>query len=99
MCDHTPSCPAADASDARSAHIRTPHPEQGWCLLCNGVISFDDGAPSSPMATSSPRPRTPRDPTGTLARLARVAAQEPPGREPLGEQWCQPAGEGPLVEP
>jgi len=23
--------------------VVAPHPEQGWCLLCNGVILFDDG--------------------------------------------------------
>ena len=43
MCDHNPCCPAAVAADARSAHVRSAHPEQGWCLLCNGVIIFDDG--------------------------------------------------------
>ena len=43
MCEHIPCCPSADAVDAREAHVRTPHPEQGWCLLCNGVIFFDDG--------------------------------------------------------
>jgi hypothetical protein len=23
--------------------VRTAHHEQGWCLLCNGVVLFDDG--------------------------------------------------------
>jgi hypothetical protein len=44
MCEHHPSCPAADSADACTAHIRADHHEQGWCLLCNGVIVFDDGA-------------------------------------------------------
>jgi hypothetical protein len=43
MCEHVPCCPSADADDCRSAHVRVPHPEQGWCLLCNGVVLFDDG--------------------------------------------------------
>jgi uncharacterized protein DUF5999 len=43
MCDHHPHCPSADEPDACTAHVRTAHPEQGWCLLCNGVIFFDDG--------------------------------------------------------
>jgi hypothetical protein len=43
MCEHSPCCPSADSADACAAHVRTPHPEQGWCLLCNGVIFFDDG--------------------------------------------------------
>ena len=43
MCAHNPHCPSAEARDARSAHEIAPHHEQGWCLLCNGVILFDDG--------------------------------------------------------
>lgn len=23
--------------------VSAAHPEQGWNLLCNGVVSFDDG--------------------------------------------------------
>jgi hypothetical protein len=43
MCAHNPDCPSADTHDACSAHVVAPHHEQGWCLLCNGVILFDDG--------------------------------------------------------
>jgi len=43
MCNHYPHCPTAEASNACTAHVRTRHPEQGWYLLCNGVILFDDG--------------------------------------------------------
>ena len=43
MCRHNPPCPAASSSNPCSAHIRAAHHEQGWCLLCNGVILFDDG--------------------------------------------------------
>jgi hypothetical protein len=43
MCAHDPHCPSAYTRDARCAHVVVPHPEQGWCLLCNGVILFDDG--------------------------------------------------------
>jgi len=25
-----------------AAHIVVSHPEQGWNLLCNGVVEFDD---------------------------------------------------------
>jgi hypothetical protein len=41
-CPHHPRCPGADAPDRDAAHIRSAHPEQGWNLLCNGVIIFDD---------------------------------------------------------
>lgn len=43
MCTHHPRCPSADSSDALAAAIVAPHPEQGWLLLCNGVVRFDDG--------------------------------------------------------
>jgi Family of unknown function (DUF5999) len=42
MCPHQPSCPPADHPDRDAAHTVAFHPEQGWSLLCNGVIVFDD---------------------------------------------------------
>jgi uncharacterized protein DUF5999 len=39
MCSHQPTCPS---SDTAVPHIVAAHPEQGWNLLCNGVIVFDD---------------------------------------------------------
>ncbi|HMA45974.1 MAG TPA: DUF5999 family protein [Frankiaceae bacterium] len=42
VCPHDPPCPPADAPDRDAARILCDHPEQGWCLLCNGVILFDD---------------------------------------------------------
>jgi hypothetical protein len=30
------------ARDRNAAHTVVLHPEQGWSLLCNGVIVFDD---------------------------------------------------------
>jgi Family of unknown function (DUF5999) len=42
MCLHQPPCPAADRPDRAAAHTVAIHPEQGWSLLCNGVIVFDD---------------------------------------------------------
>ena len=42
MCHHPQTCPDAD-SDARDlAAVVSSHPEQGWSLLCNGVVVFDD---------------------------------------------------------
>jgi Family of unknown function (DUF5999) len=41
-CPHKPPCPTAYDSDRYRAHVLTAHPEQGWSLLCNGVIAFDD---------------------------------------------------------
>ena len=42
MCPHAPPCPAPSAPDREAAHTIVSHPEQGWSLLCNGVVTFDD---------------------------------------------------------
>jgi len=42
MCRHEPLCPAANAADRDAARVIASHPEQGWSLLCNGVVSFED---------------------------------------------------------
>jgi len=42
MCPHTPPCPASSAPDREAAHTIVSHPEQGWSLLCNGVVIFED---------------------------------------------------------
>ncbi|MGO9082943.1 MAG: DUF5999 family protein [Streptosporangiaceae bacterium] len=42
MCPHTPSCPDARESDREAARTVISHPEQGWSLLCNGIVIFED---------------------------------------------------------
>ncbi|GAA2890546.1 hypothetical protein GCM10010524_23500 [Streptomyces mexicanus] len=42
MCQHQPPCPTADSADRESARLVAHHPEQGWSLLCNGVLLFED---------------------------------------------------------
>jgi hypothetical protein len=42
MCTHEPACPEAAAVDRDAARVVATHPEQGWSLLCNGVIIFED---------------------------------------------------------
>ncbi|WP_055491019.1 DUF5999 family protein [Streptomyces sp. TP-A0356] len=42
MCTHWPPCPPADRPDHDAAVIVSAHPEQGWNLLCNGTIVFDE---------------------------------------------------------
>ena len=39
MCSHQTS---GRPSDLTTPHIVAAHPEQGWNLLCNGSIVFDD---------------------------------------------------------
>jgi len=43
VCSHQPWCPDARAPDRIAARPIARHPEQGWSLLCNGVVLFDDG--------------------------------------------------------
>ncbi|MEE1942060.1 DUF5999 family protein [Streptomyces sp. TRM 70361] len=42
MCQHQPTCPSADSPDREAAHLVAHFPEQGWSLLCNGVLLFED---------------------------------------------------------
>lgn len=39
MCAHQPSCPR---TESLAPHVVAAHPEQGWSLLCDGAIVFDD---------------------------------------------------------
>ncbi|WP_432083319.1 DUF5999 family protein [Streptomyces sp. WAC 04229] len=69
MCTHRSSCPAADspATDSVAAHIVAAHPEQGWNLLCDGTIVFDDTGELRPDGrVVAPR----RMPAGRLAMAA-----------------------------
>jgi len=42
MCDHQPPCPSANSPSRGAAVLVAFHPEQGWRLLCNGVLIFED---------------------------------------------------------
>lgn len=42
LCPHHPCCPDARAVDRDAAQVVASVPQQGWSLLCNGVIVFDD---------------------------------------------------------
>ena len=50
MCKHYPRCPEALAPDRAAARVSVSHPEQGWSLLCNGVVLFDDAGTLLPGA-------------------------------------------------
>ncbi len=60
MCPHSPPCPPACAPDRDAAHVVADHTEQGWSLLCNGVVAFDDGLDLLPDGRTA----------GVLARVA-----------------------------
>ncbi|GHD20412.1 DUF5999 family protein [Nocardiopsis kunsanensis] len=42
MCSHEPVCPSSEDVDHEAARVVVSRPEQGWSLLCNGVVQFDD---------------------------------------------------------
>ncbi len=42
MCQHQTPCPSSEAVDREAARVEVSFPEQGWSLLCNGVIVFED---------------------------------------------------------
>ena len=60
MCRHLPTCPDADSPNRDAARVISSHPEQGWSLLCNGVLSFEDTGELLPngqiIAPRSPHP-------------------------------------------
>lgn len=41
MCQHQPPCPTVDSAGREAARLTVHHPEQGWSLLCNGVLLFE----------------------------------------------------------
>jgi hypothetical protein len=62
MCEHVPPCPRAADPDHEAAKVLVAHPEQGWSLLCNGVVTFDDTGQLLPDGRAV-APRRPAIPT------------------------------------
>lgn len=60
MCPHLPPCPPASAPDREAARTIASHPEQGWSLLCNGVVVFEDTGELLP-GGDAVAPRRPTD--------------------------------------
>ncbi|WP_184756702.1 DUF5999 family protein [Streptosporangium album] len=54
MCQHQAQCPPVNALDHEAAALVAFHPEQGWGLLCNGVVVFDDTGGLLPDGRSIP---------------------------------------------
>ncbi|MGI8696531.1 MAG: DUF5999 family protein [Mycobacteriales bacterium] len=78
MCQHQPACPPAHAADHEAAHVVVSHPEQGWSLLCNGVVLFDDTGELLPdgsvIGPHRGRPRAPFDRDAGRRQAHRPAA-------------------------
>ncbi|MEW2081094.1 DUF5999 family protein [Streptomyces sp. NPDC005283] len=65
-CQHQPRCPSAEAPDREAARIKAHRPAQGWSLLCNGVLLFEDSGELLPDG----RIIAPRRPLSNLMRGA-----------------------------
>ena len=62
-CQHQPRCPGASAPDRTAARVVACHPGQGWSLLCNGVVLFDDAGilvPDPSVTTPGRAPALPK---------------------------------------
>jgi hypothetical protein len=56
VCNHISRCPAATAPERLAARAVVQHPEQGWTLLCNGIVVFEDGGLLLPSGAAVPPP-------------------------------------------
>jgi anti-sigma regulatory factor (Ser/Thr protein kinase) len=81
-CQHTPRCPGADTPDRQAAQVIAFHPEQGWSLLCNGVVAFEDSGALLPDGTAieTPRPASQSSANGLLHKHAPAGYTVPHGR-------------------
>ncbi len=57
-CPHRPQCPDANSPDREAAQAIVSHPEQGWSLLCNGIVIFEDAGELLPGAAIRPGSQT-----------------------------------------
>jgi len=74
MCTHDPTCPPADAIDWWAARNIAEHPGQGWTVLCNGALVFDDRRallPDGRVAAISDYISRPADGRHTLCTVCR----------------------------
>jgi len=74
MCEHQPRCPDALAPDQTAARVTVSHPEQGWSLLCNGVVLFDDAGILLPGGRESTSPAVAASPARTTPAAAALLA-------------------------
>jgi hypothetical protein len=88
MCPHSPSCPDARALDREAARTVVSHPEQGWSLLCNGIVVFEDTGELLPGGdTVAPhRPTDVSANSGIVPAAKRRAAQVAAPAEPAAAE-------------
>jgi hypothetical protein len=72
MCPHTPPCPDASGLDREAARTIISHPEQGWSLLCNGIVVFEDTGELLPDGETI----APHRPTDLISQPAMTARRQ-----------------------
>jgi len=72
MCQHQPPCPHASAPDRAAAHAIASHSGQGWSLLCNGIVIFEDTGQLLPDGTAI----APHRPAGPISGRPAPAARQ-----------------------
>lgn len=102
-CWHVPPCPPPQARDCLAARVIANHPEQGWSLLCNGVVAFEDAGALLPDGSVIDPGRTTRLADEiTQAGHGRTVAPAPTVRAREGG-LCRPgpvmAGAAPVISP
>jgi uncharacterized protein DUF5999 len=83
MCPHTPPCPDASGLDREAARTIISHPEQGWSLLYNGIVFFEDTGELLPDGETI----APHRPTDLISQPAMTARR----RESPDEKSHSPA--------
>ena len=73
MCPHTPRCPDPRGPAREAARTVVSHPEQGWSLLCNGIVIFEDTGELLPGGASI-APHRPTDLTACATTIEVVPA-------------------------
>jgi hypothetical protein len=76
MCPHTPRCPDLSGPDREAARTVVSHPEQGWSLLCNGIVIFEDTGELLP-GGGAIAPHRPTD-LSAFATTIHVPTETPP---------------------
>jgi hypothetical protein len=77
MCPHTPACPDATAQDREAARTIVSHPDQGWSLLCNGIVIFEDTGELLPSGDTI----APHRPTDISFQQPVIFTPEPPAAQ------------------
>jgi hypothetical protein len=73
-CSHDPPCPPADGPARDAARVVIRHCVQGWSLLCNGVIYFDDTGEILPTGRTVEPRRCPPRPERVFAQAQSIPA-------------------------